>query len=369
MQAPLLITPPRARPRARRWYRLVDAVLVVAAISALGTGGVLVERSGLPSAWPWQKDEDDGGWLVFVLAAAAALFLLLLLCRLCLRTGPPERSPLDRANLVSRATFWWVTPTLSAALRKGVFDLDDLPALPAADQPRRLAQRFVHACGTRRKLQPAALLAKVIFSAQRAVFAQSFFAGWIFMGCMFLDPILLGQLLRNPPSPEHPASVWPSLGLVLLLAASMLGRVTCMEQCYFHSCRASNNARTLLVMAVFRASVHTHHDHAYLAHSPRAALSTAPLSRRLAMPRHDRTPTQGSQTRCSQAAAARTQVLRAGPTSAAHTGRLTNLMATDADRIGKAESITWLLSQAAVARRTAVVRTTHWYHGAYRHSQ
>ena len=84
-----------------------------------------------------EKDEDDGGWLVFVLAAAAALFLLLLLCRLCLRTGPPERSPLDRANLVSRATFWWVTPTLSAALRKGVLDLDDLPALPAADQPRR----------------------------------------------------------------------------------------------------------------------------------------------------------------------------------------------------------------------------------------
>ena len=42
------------------------------------------------------------------------------------------------------------------------------------------------------------------------------------------------------------------------------------------------------------------------------------------------------------------QVLRAGPSSAAHTGRLTNLMATDADRIGKAESITWLLSQAAI---------------------
>lgn len=255
MQAPLLVAP-RPRPRARRWYRLVDAVLVVAAIAALGTGGVLVERSGVPSAWPWEKKEEDGRWLVFALAAAAALLLLLLLCRLCLRSGSPERSPLDRANLLSRATFWWVTPTLSAALRKGVLDLEDLPTLPAADQPRRLAQRFVHACGTRRKLQPMALLAKVIFSSQRAVFAQSFFAGWVFMSCMFLDPILLGQLLRNPPSPENPASVWPSLGLVLLLTASMLGRVTCMEQCYFHSCRASNNARTLLVMAVFRASVH-----------------------------------------------------------------------------------------------------------------
>ena len=257
MQAPLLVAP-RPRPRARRWYRLVDAVLVVAAIAALGTGGVLVERSGVPSAWPWEKEEEDGRWLVFALAAAAALLLLLLLCRLCLRSGSPERSPLDRANLLSRATFWWVTPTLSAALRKGVLDLEDLPVLPAADQPRRLAQRFVHACGTRRKLQPMALLAKVIFSSQRAVFAQSFFAGWVFMSCMFLDPILLGQLLRNPPSPENPASVWPSLGLVLLLTASMLGRVTCMEQCYFHSCRASNNARTLLVMAVFRASVHTY---------------------------------------------------------------------------------------------------------------
>jgi hypothetical protein len=350
-------------------------VLVVAAVSALGTGGVLVERSGLPSAWPWEKDEDDGGWLVFVLAAAAALLLLLLLCRLCLRTGPPERSPLDRANLVSRATFWWVTPTLSAALRKGVLDLDDLPALPAADQPRRLAQRFVHACGTRRKLRPAALLAKVIFSAQRAVFAQSFFAGWIFMGCMFLDPILLGQLLRNPPSPEDPASVWPSLGLVLLLTASMLGRVTCMEQCYFHSCRASNNARTLLVMAVFRASVHPRHDHAYLAHSPRPCLPSTLTARGTEHgstehpPWRGRPQTRCPQTRCSHASAARTQVMRAGPTSAAHTGRLTNLVATDADRIGKAETITWLVSQAAVARRTAMLGTANWYHGAYRHGQ
>ena len=48
------------------------------------------------------------------------------------------------------------------------------------------------------------------------------------------------------------------------------------------------------------------------------------LSSRLAMAA-PRPKTQGSQTRCSHAAAARTQVLRAGPTSAAHTGRLTNL--------------------------------------------
>ena len=71
-----------------------------------------------------------------------------------------------------------------------------------------------------------------------------------------------------------------------------------------------------------------------------------------------RPKTQGSQTRCSQAAAARTQVLRAGPTSAAHTGRLTNLMATDADRIGKAESTTWLVSQAAVVRVTLTLTLT-----------
>ena len=46
-------------------------------------------------------------------------------------------------------------------------------------------------------------------------------------------------------------------------------------------------------------------------------------------------------------------MLRAGPLSAAHTGRLTNLMATDADRIGKAESITWLLSQATIVSTTS----------------
>ena len=56
------------------------------------------------------------------------------------------------------------------------------------------------------------------------------------------------------------------------------------------------------------------------------------------------------------------QVLRAGPSSAAHTGGLTNLMATDADRIGKAESITWLLSQAAIVSISSHSKYSHSEH-------
>ena len=288
MEAPLLH---ERRPRTRAWVRVVDVLLAIAAIGALASGAALVEVSGLPSSWPW----DDGGrrWPAFASAAAAALLALVLLGRLCFRAaGPPDRSPLDRASFISRCTFWWVTPTLSKALRKGTLDLDDLPELPDADQPHRLAERFARITRRHGKLTPLRLLVTAVFSTQRSVFAQSFLSGWVFMSCMFLDPILLSSLLRNPAAPGDTTSVLSSLGLVLLLTASMFGRVTCMEQCYYHSSRTANNARAILVMAVFRASVR-----------------------------------------------------RAGPSSAAVTGRLTNLMATDADRIGKAEAITWLLSQ------------------------
>jgi ABC-type multidrug transport system fused ATPase/permease subunit len=157
---------------------------------------------------------------------------------------------------------------------------------------------------------------------------QSFLFGWVFLGLMFLDPIILNALLNAVASTSHPvpassytpAPAAPALSrelgaqkyaaeaagveggggggaegggglfykfaLVLALSASMLVRVTCMEFCYFTSVRSTNNSRSTLIMAIF-ASV---------------------LDSNL---------------------------------SVSDTGRLTNLMATDADKFGKSEWLVW----------------------------
>ena len=89
-----------------------------------------------------------------------------------------------------------------------------------------------------------------------------------------------------------------------LLAVSMLVRVSCMELCYFASVRASNNARTQLVVSVFRAAI----------------------------------------VGCEGA-------------GKASRGKLTNLMATDADRIGSAGALTWTIAQCMLPASTLPAST------------
>ena len=80
--------------------------------------------------------------------------------------------------------------------------------------------------------------------------------------------------------------MWYKFALVTALSASMLLRVTCMEVCYFTSVRCTNNSRSTLIMAIFASALDS-------------------------------------------------------DLSVSDTGRLTNLMATDADKFGKSEWLVW----------------------------
>ena len=83
---------------------------------------------------------------------AAPLLLLGTACLMPL--GQREAPELDRARLLSRATFWWVTPTLDAAGRKGRLELDDMPRISAADEPHHLARRLEGLVKRRRAQEP-----------------------------------------------------------------------------------------------------------------------------------------------------------------------------------------------------------------------
>jgi hypothetical protein len=290
----------------------IHAACFVLAASVL-TYAVLGASIGLArfTTWPdqwWPVKAEFGYWLngvlSWVLVGTITSSLVVLLGIMDSKMRRPEAtSPLDQAGMLSRVTFWWVMPTLRTAHAKGKLDLEDLPEIPAADEPGSLHRKFAANC-SKQKLKEGAwwgLITNALFHNQRAVFLQSFFLGWLFLALMFLDPIILNALLSSvassssahlpaSPSPSPPAEegeaipaisaeVWYRFALVFALSASMLVRVSCMEMCYFTSVRACNNARSTLVLAIFSFTLDSSH-------------------------------------------------------SANDTGRLTNLMATDADKFG-----------------------------------
>jgi hypothetical protein len=221
------------------------------------------------------------------------------------RVPPPRQSPEDNASFLSIYTFWWMWPILTLASKNGKLVEADIPPLPKLDRPPRLVRAFT---GLIPKLKRGACWSRAItlfvflsHNIQRPVFWFSFLHGWLFQACMLLDPIVLNVLLKRS---QGGAPVLLSLVLVLGLSISMAVRVTCMEITYFASVRVANNGRTALVHSVFKKALTLGHCH------------------------------------CSGSGGASSVA-----TSEYDAGKLTNLMATDADKIGKSWWVTGFLSQ------------------------
>jgi ABC-type multidrug transport system fused ATPase/permease subunit len=205
-----------------------------------------------------------------------------------------EVAPEDSASFMSIYTFWWVWPTLTTAKNNGKLIESDLLQLPEKDQLPRLVAAFGRKLTHIRSWCLASRSVRLFFllsySIQPSVFWWSFLHGWVFQACMFADPLVLNVLLTRAQSS---APTVLSLVLVVALSISMCVRVTCMELTYFASVRVANNARSALVHHLFVQSL-----------------------------------------RSSRAGGISFEV-----------GKLTNLMATDADKIGKSWWITGFLSQ------------------------
>ncbi len=170
--------------------------------------------------------------LILVLIGFLSLCLLFRVINRLFFKDPDSDAPLDKAGFFSLATFWWVVnPTLRIGQTR-TLQIEDLPKLAAADQPEKLNARFSKFRITE-NFSAWMLMFRVMYSIQPGVFLWSFFSGWLFLGAMFLDPILLRLLLTS--SSVNSSSSWTEdlayhLGLVLLLSLSMLVRVTFMEQ-------------------------------------------------------------------------------------------------------------------------------------------
>ncbi|KAJ3024928.1 UNVERIFIED_CONTAM: hypothetical protein HDU68_007645 [Siphonaria sp. JEL0065] len=221
----------------------------------------------------------------------------------------PNASEYDNASLLSFYTFWWIRPTLATANKNCSLEMDDLPSLAKADEPAFLESRFWTWFNKHgHSASPFQFLVATTFTIQRYVFLNSFLHGILFLGCMFVDPILLNELLKLNDSFSE--SMW----LIGALSISMLVRVSCME--VYESTRVANNVRTALVLAIFKTTI--------------------------------RNPVEGSRSSA---------------------GLLTNLMATDAEKLGQYSWGVFALAQwmFAVASLPFVIYFLHGLvgNGAY----
>ena len=179
------------------------ASLAVAALAAAAVSAALIYFLGfhrvleIPTDWPWDGHADLAAQGALALLAFAALLLVTLIVGCCFTTAEgAARDSLDDASIASKLSFWWAMPTLTTALRNGKLEPADLPQLPLADRPHRLYTRFVAAWARGRRRGPWRLTFLGVYAIQRADFVQSFVAGWLFQGCMFVDPILLHRCGR-----------------------------------------------------------------------------------------------------------------------------------------------------------------------------
>ncbi|CEO96031.1 hypothetical protein PBRA_004721 [Plasmodiophora brassicae] len=266
------------------WLAIVHVACVGAGLLASGVANaaiiaVAVDQLVATAAVLTDVYDEIPGLVVAALLCNSVAFQCLLLSRQ--DSAPPTRSALDDASFLSRYTFWWAFPTLRVGRTVGKLEAGDLPRLPDSDDPTYLVNEFLR---HRRRSSPTLfgsralrLLVTITFSIQPGVFLSSYLHGIAFLACMFIDPIVLAALL----SASAPMTL--SYVLVGVLSVSMLVRVSCMEYCYFQSTRVANNARTALCQALFSSVIRQ----------------------------------------------------RVGVRDRPDTGKLANLMATDADKIGQ----------------------------------
>jgi ABC-type multidrug transport system fused ATPase/permease subunit len=207
---------------------------------------------------------------------------------------------------------------LEAGLKRGKLNGTDLPSLPQCDRAAGLLAKFsLWATDNQRRRpqrsgsstsggsnkatdQSGPMLVALMVRIQPAVFWRCFGFGWLFLACMFTDPLILNRLLdsasandSNDGHGDSNAMLRRNLLYALILATSMTVRVICMEMCYFYSVRMTNNARSALTQAVYRRAL-------------RVSSSS-------------------------------------GAASVLSDGQLTNLMATDCDKLGKVDWFGWFV--------------------------
>eukprot|EP00392_Amoebophrya_sp_AT5.2_P010444 g10504.t1 len=268
----------------------------------------------------------------------------------------PASSLEDRASVWSRLSFWWVFPLLSLQFKAS----DELPELPRRDQPGYLHGRLQLVGSQCRAAastsghddhglwEPFHLLTTLLFRIQRPVWFYSFLSGWTFLLCMLLDPIMLGGLLHTAAQVEKEYDVhkvYQMALLVLGLALCMLFRVANMETCFFASTRVMNNARSAIVHAVFRHSMYTATNGGGGTPSPTAADSMRLKEEGGGICEKDDEDQRQTDDADDENKERELKEPESDTAAIAATASLTNLMSTDADKLGKMPWIIFSFSQ------------------------
>ena len=152
---------------------------------------------------------------------------------------------------------------------------------------------------------------------------------------VFADPTILNLLLKSEATGQATgaATFRTQISLVLLSSLSMLLRVTCMEACYFCSARVANNTRSALLVGLFRATILGRKGGGGGGNSGNSGNSGGGGGNSGDSGGGGSGGDNGGGGNGSQ-----------GKRASLSTGEQTNLMATDADLIGRTEWLLWVVA-------------------------
>ncbi|KAJ1981631.1 hypothetical protein H4R35_000630 [Dimargaris xerosporica] len=227
--------------RLRTWYLdgidTYPLVAVLAQITIAGAAAVLALVEWLPR-------QPEGGYTLLEAAAGLGDF-----------ADPDLDCPVDKASLLSRITFSWLSPLLALGYQKPL-EQDDLWTLPHSLQTRLVANKF-HERWTkeRRAAKPS------LFWVLATAFGAPFFIGGLIKLLndllMYVQPQLLSLLIKFIQTQKTDPAETATYGYMIPLAMLMVGllQVVCLHQYFQLTAEVGIRVRTALVTAIYQKAL------------------------------------------------------------------------------------------------------------------
>ncbi|TMW54988.1 hypothetical protein Poli38472_014759 [Pythium oligandrum] len=169
-------------------------------------------------------------------------------------------SPLERANVLSFVTSWWIQPLIKRGYREPLQETD-VWDLPRADQSHALHERFATAWAQERRRF------KATKSQDETQSPRFYWALWattkhqmtlatamlvLYAACSLFQPMLIKAVINYLDGQDNMFGIDSGYGLALLLTLTAFIGSTAINFGYFLSGRAGSNARMIIINAVYQ---------------------------------------------------------------------------------------------------------------------
>ncbi|TMW58096.1 hypothetical protein Poli38472_011684 [Pythium oligandrum] len=167
----------------------------------------------------------------------------------------PLASPLDRANMLSFVTLWWIQGLLRRGYKEPLKHAD-VWELPHRDQANTLQMRFDEAwaneCARAQRKSTKPRFGVALWNTTKDTMVLAVVMIVLHAACLLIQPLFIKAIIAHLEDEEGTFGIDSGYGLALLLAATALIGTTAVNFSAFLTSRAGSNARMIVVNAVYQ---------------------------------------------------------------------------------------------------------------------